>query len=396
MPKQDRYPTSGLCGLIAIAVFAGLANASLLCAPVIATQLMTELGLDARKVGLFFSMEFGGYCLAGLGGRWLLPGMPWRLIVLVSVAVVIMGDLIAILCLHYFIALLFVRLITATFSAMLGIVAMSSANRRVDRGRAYGIYILGQCMTGVIGLALLPALFTHYGIRSYFILLPMLFIALSWLGLFLARGGTGTRPANDGHVSISSGFPVLLRRIAVLLFYMGLSGVWTFSGAISARAGINALHGGALMSGAAFAGVMGSALAAWYGRRPNINGAMFMGYGVLIGALLILMLPTMGAFIAGIVSFKFAWTFVIPFIFATIGQQDRKGEVIAEVNLLAGLGLSVAPWLAGQIVAFGNLPTLLLVECILLLVSAGSVYWMQIYARSNVPDMSMISENRGN
>lgn len=66
MPKQDRYPTSGLCGLIAIAVFAGLANASLLCAPVIATQLMTELGLDARRVGLFFSMEFGGTVLQGL------------------------------------------------------------------------------------------------------------------------------------------------------------------------------------------------------------------------------------------------------------------------------------------------------------------------------------------
>lgn len=353
MPKQDRYPTSGLCGLIAIAVFAGLANASLLCAPVIATQLMTELGLDARRVGLFFSMEFGGYCLAGLGGRWLLPNLPWRLIVLVSVAVVVMGDLIAILCLHYFIALLFVRLITATFSAMLGIVAMSSANRRADRGRAYGIYILGQCMTGVIGLALLPALFTHYGIRSYFVLLPMLFIALSWMGLFLAQGGAGPRPVNEGHVSIS-GFSVVLRRIAVLLFYMGLSGVWTFSGAISARAGISALHGGALMSGAAFAGVLGSALAAWYGRRPNIHGAMFVGYGVLIGALLVLMLPTVGAFITGIVSFKFAWTFVIPFIFATIGQQDSKGEVIAEVNLLAGLGLSVAPWLAGQIVAFGN------------------------------------------
>lgn len=375
--------------IFAIAVFAGLANASLLCAPVIATQLIAELALTTRQTGLFFSIEFAGYCIAGFGGRWLLPHISWHRITLLAIVIVVITNACAVLLLHHWQPLLLLRLIGASASAMIGIIAMSSANRHPSAGRAYGIYILGQCITGVVGLALLPALFAHWGVRVYFVSMALLFCLAAFMVPLLHSGESihaGT-DAFSSHPSIMDGkdhtIRVVLRRAAVFLFYTGLSGIWTFSGALGQRAGISNLHGGVLLSLAALAGVLGSTCAAWYGGRQDGTGsgstriAVLVGYILLIAALLTMTAPFGTTYIVGIICFKFAWTFAVPFIFATVGRHDVDGKIIAEINLLAGLGLAVAPWIAGQIVAAGSLTLLLLSESALLLGSVASVLVLQ-------------------
>ncbi|GBR68714.1 MFS transporter [Gluconobacter kanchanaburiensis] len=390
-------PSRAVQSIIAIAIFAGLANASLLCAPVIATQLMTQLTLSAQQVGLFFSMEFAGYCIAGLAGQWLLPRLSWHMIVRAAIVIVVLANLCAVMLLHqgsslWWNLLLLIRLTGASASAMLGIVAMSSANRHPEAGRAYGFYILGQCVTGVIGLAILPPLFMHWGVSVYFICITGLFLLAAFMTHLLDNGMNSRQTTASLKTNKGQGhpFPVALRRAAVLLFYMGLSGIWTFSGALGQRVGISSLHGGILLSVAAFSGVVGSALAAWYGGRKTgpvsrrTGRALIVGYALLIGALLALTVPLGQAYVTGLIGFKFAWTFVVPFIFATAGKQDRNGEIVAEINLLAGLGLAVSPWIAGQIVAAGSLTLLLLAENILLVLSGLSVFFLRIYDEPSV------------
>ncbi|MFW7267305.1 MFS transporter [Gluconacetobacter sp. Hr-1-5] len=358
-------------GLFMIAACAGVANASLLCAPVLATQLMAELGYDARRTGLFFSLEFAGYCLAGLFGRMALPRFGWPLLLRAAILTAIAGNLFALACLHHPDILLAARLLTATGNALMGIVAMSYANIHPRGRQAYGVYIMGQCVAGTLGLIFLPTLFLHTGIAAYFLLLPCLLTLLLFGASRLPPGRTLHESGGSSRSAPASGWHVTIRRLAVLLFYVGLSAIWTFSGQLALAAGFNAQHSGYMLGLAAGFGILGSSAATWLGKDAYSDRSLALaGYGLLTASLLMLLWPWAPSFVVGTLLFKFSWTFVVPVLFAIVGRQDRSGEVVAEINFIAGLGLAVAPWAGGQILYYGDLKSLTTISIVFVLISA--------------------------
>jgi hypothetical protein len=48
-----------------------------------------------------------------------------------------------------------------------------------------------------------------------------------------------------------------------------------------------------------------------------------------------------------ICAFKFAWTFVLPFIIAEVAVRDPSGKLLASTTLIIGTGLSLGPLFAG-------------------------------------------------
>lgn len=362
-------------GLVAIVVFSGLANVSLLCAPAIALQLSHELGFGAGNTGLFFSMEFGGYCVAGISGRWLMPRYDWRKVGLMALMGVVIGDLLTILVLREFALLLAIRLLTASCSGLLNVVTLSSASKRPDSTRAYGLYILAQCVGGVIGLAILPVLFTGFGLSAYFLLIAGCLVGASWLLRMLLPGDSGGRALRKPSVKVQ-GKLRLACWSTLLLFYIGLGGIWTFASAFADHVGFDPIASGRFMSVAAFAGVIGAGLAAAIGRGNLVTPSVYVGYGLMVGSVLLLLSQQQWAFVLGVIAFKFAWTFVIPFVVTIIARLDSSGEVLAETFLIAGIGLTAAPWVAGHVVATGGLDQLVAIEAVFLVISTASAVFL--------------------
>jgi predicted MFS family arabinose efflux permease len=372
---------SGL-GLVAIVVFSGLANVSLLCAPAIALQLSRELGYGVGNTGLFFSMEFVGYCVAGISGRWLMPRHDWRKLGLAALVGMVAGNVLTITVLHDFRLLLGVRLLTASCGGLLNIATISTASRRPDSTRAYGLYILAQCVAGVIGLAILPSLFAGSGLSAYFLLLAGCLVCVSWLIRMLAPG--------DGDGRSHGAPPVTVRaklRLAcwftLLLFYIGLGGIWTFAGVFATHVGFDPVVSGRFMSVAAFAGVIGAGLASAIGRSNTVTTSVYVGYALMVASVLLLLSQQQWVFVVAVIAFKFAWTFVIPFVVTIIARLDSSGEILAETFLIAGIGLAAAPSIAGQVVAAGGLDHLVAIEAAFLVISTASAAFLN---RTSAPD----------
>lgn len=352
---------------LALMIFGGLANTSLLCGPVIASQLASQLDYSPRIVGLFFSAEFAGYLLGGLTGRWLLPRFGWRRLAYIYLAGFCAGSLLSVGALGMFPVLLAIRLATATCSASLGMVCMATANEDKNPNQALSLYIMGQLIVGAIGLVALPPLLAHWGIASFFIAIALSVVIVVGLTQFLADGkvvkSTGQR---SGQASVSG--ELWLRFPAVLFFYLGLGGIWTFAGAIGTALPLDSVRLGWMLSMATVAGIAGAALAAVINQATDVRRTIAIGYAILLAGTAAFAWPSSPAiFFAGALAFKFAWTFVIPFVLSTIGRLDRDGSMIADINLVVGLGLALGPGFGGLLIEeVGGFNALLLVEGLLL------------------------------
>ncbi|MDF8333481.1 MFS transporter [Novosphingobium cyanobacteriorum] len=336
--------------LLAIFVFGGLCNTSLLCGPAIAIELAAKLGYSPAQVGTYFSIEFAGYFFAGLAGSRILPRSNWRTVALVSAIVFAAGSICTPLAIHHFAWLVPVRLVTVTAAALLSTVCLANANDSDDSSRAIALLITGQLVGGVIGLAALPRLFEAFGLGSYFMVLGVLMFSAMPMLKSLSAGSQRQDHARPMRASPRGGL-LLLRFPAIFCFYVGMAGIWTFAADFGAQAHLSPQAIGNVLSGATVCGILGSALAGILSGRASIGIKLAVGYGILITSTAVIGLGgTLAAFLAGAFAFKFAWTFVVPYIFAAIGKFDTNGELMAEGMMVTGLGLAAGPFIAGQIV----------------------------------------------
>jgi MFS family permease len=366
--------------LVLIFIIAGVCNASLLCSPAIADRLAAQLLFTPQQIGLFFSMEFGGYIVAGLAGRWLLPRYNWQKIALLSLLAMAAGNLLTIWALQRVPLLLLVRLATASSGALLSMIAMATAAETAHPSRAISIHIIGQLAMGVVGLAILPSLFAAFGMTGYWVAIVLLLAAIApGIGL-LAKGKGLGEASSQQHLSLSK--PIaLLRHPALLLFYIALGGIWTFAGAIGIDGGVTPSALSHILSGATLAGVFGAVLAAAAPRNIDIRPPIVGGFSLLaVGGALLLAIGSHPAFVAGMIAIKFAWSFALPFAVMLIGRLDRDGRLFAEMTVVVGIGLAVGPSLAGYLVESLGYRWMLAAEFVLLLGSCLSISIMALVA----------------
>lgn len=357
-------------------LFGGLANITLLCSPVIAAQLGAQFHLSDRLIGFFFSIEFAGYLAGGLLGRRFMPRHDWRKLALLALAGLVLASLASVPAGAAFASLLAVRFIAATCSASLGMLCMATANEDGHASQALALYIMGQLVTGVVGLVALPLLFARLGLSGFFLL-------IGGCALLMAPMATLLSPGSHARTSTGNAEPINSQRLwlrfpAVLFFYLGLGGIWTFVGQIAGTIPIDPSELGWILSGATMAGIMGSALAATISKSINSRWPLCIGYAIMLaGCLGFLGRGSITVFLLAALAFKFSWTFVVPFILSTIGRFDRDGRMIADINLVIGLGLALGPALAGELIAgLGGYAAMILGEAALLFIAWFSAHML--------------------
>ncbi|MEZ1355308.1 MFS transporter, partial [Pseudomonas aeruginosa] len=229
-------PASGnLALLAAIVVFAAITPTILMTAPAVAAQLAAQWQLSPARVGDLFSVELGAMSLATLPAFHWLKRVDWRHAALLAGLLFIAANLASALAGSYPL-LLALRFCSALAGGSLMILCLSSAASTATPSRVYGLWVMGQLVVGAIGLALLPALFERFGLAACYLLLA----GLMGLALPLSRAFPSGSPPAEARAStgaVHSRLRVGLGILAVLTFYISLSGVWTFIGAIAEGAG---------------------------------------------------------------------------------------------------------------------------------------------------------------
>ncbi|MCA8214260.1 MFS transporter [Burkholderia cepacia] len=358
LPPDGRASTFARSTLVALVVFAAITPLLLLVAPAVAGQLATQLGLSASQIGTYFFVELGAFSLATVPSYLWLGRIDARRVAAFAIALFGAGNLLTALWMPGFVALLALRAVTALGGGSLMVLCMTSAATSENSDRVYGLWVVGQLIAGAIGLFVLPHVFAAFGLRA-------LYVALAGLALLaapLSRGfpsslGARTAPAQHarGAAARTPQGLIVLAIGAVLTFYLAIGSVWTFASRAAAEAGLDPQSTGNVLAIASVMGIAGAALASCAGGRLARRAMLTAGYALLAASLVALaVMRQAGGYSAAIFAFKFAWTFVLPFILATVAQIDSSGRLVATLNFVIGAGLAAGPLLAGLMLDAGG------------------------------------------
>ncbi|HDR9762889.1 TPA: MFS transporter [Burkholderia cepacia] len=358
LPPDGRASTFARSTLVALVVFAAITPLLLLVAPAVAGQLATQLGLSASQIGTYFFVELGAFSLATVPSYLWLGRIDARRVAAFAIALFGAGNLLTALWMPGFVALLALRAVTALGGGSLMVLCMTSAATSENSDRVYGLWVVGQLIAGAIGLFVLPHVFAAFGLRA-------LYVALAGLALLaapLSRGfpsslGARTAPAQHarGAAARTPQGSIVLAIGAVLTFYLAIGSVWTFASRAAAEAGLDPQSTGNVLAIASVMGIAGAALASCAGGRLARRAMLTAGYALLAASLVALaVMRQAGGYSAAIFAFKFAWTFVLPFILATVAQIDTSGRLVATLNFVIGAGLAAGPLLAGLMLDAGG------------------------------------------
>lgn len=340
-------------GLIAaIVAFAAIVPAVLLMAPAVAAQYAMQLKLGPVQIGNLFTAELGAMSLATLPAYFWMPRVDWRRAAVCSALIFIVANLASAVISSYQ-ALLWLRALSALGGGSLMILCLSSAATTRNPARVYGFWVIGQLVLGALGLLVLPGLFEKFGLAAVYVSLAVLMA----LGVPLARHFPAGNAAAAPKVAAAKQKQQPAWRIAVcgivavLTFYMSLGGVWTFIGGIAGQAAISPQATGQILAFATVMGIAGSATASWIGDRISRVPMLLVGYAMMLAALLLLVgVSSPLRFSIATFLFKFAWTFALPFILASLAAADNSGRLINATNLVIGGGLALGPMVAGHLI----------------------------------------------
>ncbi|MFS2218704.1 MFS transporter [Telluria sp. Tellsp104] len=354
-PAVAGHATRALSGPVAaIIAFAAVAPAILMTAPAVAAQLALQLQLDPARIGNLFSAELGAMSLATLPAYAWMRRVDWRHAAAFW-ALVFIGANLASAAAPSYAALLGLRALSALGGGSLMVLCLASAARMPNPDRVYGLWVMGQLVLGAAGLAVLPGLFAHYGLTALYVLLAILMAAALPLARRFPAGGPDTAAAGPRAPQAGDWMVLVIGIAALLGFYMSLGGVWTFIGAIAQAASIPADASGQVLAVATLCGIAGAALAAWIGQRGSRMPVLLAGYALMLAAIALLAgRPGIARYAAAAFLFKFAWTFALPFILASLAAADRSGRLINAANLVIGGGLALGPLLAGHLIQAGG------------------------------------------
>lgn len=335
--------------LWAVVAIAAVVPALLMMGPVVAGQLATQMGMNASQIGLLFMSENGAMSLATLPALYWLSRINLKKASLVFGTVFIAANLLSIWAATSDV-LIGLRVLSGVAGGSLTVICIATAGTFAKPDRAYGFWVLGQLSLGAIGLTLLPRLFEVYGLGAFFMTLSILMALCLPLMRFLPERIQGKASKSASKASLWSLKPIC-GLAAVLFFYISLNGTWTFMGTLAGEVGINPQVSGDILAIATLFGIGGALIAAFMGGRRSYKIPLIIGYLVMVFSVLALLAePDVLRYSLAAFAFKFTWTFVLPFILASLARLDSNGQIMNLSNLVIGGGLAIGPMLAGQII----------------------------------------------
>ena len=256
-------------------------------------------------------------------------------------------------------------------------VCLASIGLTEHKERNFAFWVVGQLVLASLGLALIPRAIPQWGVNGVYIALALGVLLISTLVKFLPRAKPEQARLPDGksdtgapagcdrrrwltgflsNVFLSSTFlSSVLGILAIYCFYVALGGVWTYLERIGDASGISAERIGYYLSIASLTGIAGAVSASCLGDKWGCVKPVILGFCTILAALLLLLGTAQATgyaatgYVIAASLFKYAWTFVLPFMLAALSATDASGRVIVTINIFIGAGLTTGPAFASSV-----------------------------------------------
>jgi len=317
--------------------------------PIIVGALIDELGMTAAAAGVMVTAELAALAVATWLSAGLLARRSRKVIGLTGAGVALAGHALSVLA-PGFTALLAARLV-----AGLGEGVALAAGNAVAAGSRHPHQVFARVTAVVVlGIALqlfaLPYVTTPFGPAGGYAALAALTLIVSPAFIWLAPPPERSNVYDDHrlpHPALG-----LLGVVSIALIAIGQGAVWTFTERIAAAAGISAEGAGRVLGGGTLLGIAGASLAIWLGTRQGRTAPITLGTCVGIAAILILVnVPTTGAFTGAAVVWIFVYWFSQPYFFGALAALDNRGRWAASGGGTQIAGTAIGPAVGGLLVS---------------------------------------------
>lgn len=338
--------------VIAFVLIAAVVSTALLVAPALVGAMIGELGLTPAEAGYVIAAELGGMALATLPALAWMGRSDWRRAVRIALVVAAAASAASAFA-HDFQSLLWLRGLAGLAQGSAMVVCMATVGRTRDRERNFGLWVVGQLVLGAAGLVVMPQVLPHTGLAGFYVVLAVLDAALILVAGALPRGGGDeARATGAGATEWAWGLAGLAGLFA---FYVALSGVWTYVERLATQNAIAPGTIGVVLSAATVCGIVGAGTASALGRRVAHLHAIVAGLAIACAGIVLLQGRFgVGQYLLATSLFKFAWTFLLPYLLACIAKLDPSGRLVVFANLIIGGGLAAGPAIAAALIGGGT------------------------------------------
>lgn len=361
-----------------ISVFSAVLYTVLLTAPVVAGKLAEQFALAPVQIGLLFSSELGAFSLASIPAYLWLRKTDVRVMTIAFGIVVVCGNIVSGFLTEYPL-LLAARVITSFAAGSITVVILALGGRTANPSRAFGLFVVFQLAMGAAILAIFPLIYAGSGVGAIYWTLAGL-TALSLPAAFLISGDVlkvAPGASKGGVVKTASLLYVGAGLAAILLFYVALSGVWSFMANLASQSGIELSQSSVVLSIATVAGILSAFVATVLGESERRKTYLRAGFaGMAIGIALLYGHIGLIRFAVAAIIFKFAWTLILPYLLSTVSALGGS-QTMNTTNLMIGTGFAIGPIVSGAIIEAVGTNAMILFSFSAILLSTGCVLYAQ-------------------
>ena len=316
--------------------------------PIFLGALAETFSLNGRQLGFIGGAEMGGSCLASLSAVYWFPRVRLRRLAFFALSVGLIGNLATSWVSDYSLLLLVRFTIGFLGSGVLYAMTLGLIGQLKNPDRVIAIAIIFQVLSLAVGMVGVPLLMTWWQLPGVTIALALLF-STGFLLLHLLPERVAVETARGAS---PDGFRFLPGALlaSLIVFSVGLGGVWAFMERIGSSAGFSMVDIGNALAVSGLVGGLGALVAALLGTRLGRLLPIVFALSLEIVTCFLLATKTdWYSYLLAIALFNFCWNLTLPYLMGAIAASDVSGRFMVLIPAAQTGGYALGPLLVGLI-----------------------------------------------
>ncbi len=316
--------------------------------PIFLGALAETFSLNGRQLGFIGGAEMGGSCLASLSAVYWFPRVRLRRLAFFALSVGLIGNLATSWLSDYSLLLLVRFTIGFLGSGVLYAMTLGLIGQLKNPDRVIAIAIIFQVLSLAVGMVGVPLLMTWWQLPGVTIALALLF-STGFLLLHLLPERVAVETARGAS---PDGFRFLPGALlaSLIVFSVGLGGVWAFMERIGSSAGFSMVDIGNALAVSGLVGGLGALVAALLGTR--LGRLLPIVFALSLEIVTCFLLATRSdwySYLLAIALFNFCWNLTLPYLMGAIAASDVSGRFMVLIPAAQTGGYALGPLLVGLI-----------------------------------------------
>ena len=370
--NQARYDLDSLKGLFALLLVHTIGPQTIIILPALVQGYVEQLGYSEQDAGFLASIETWGMFLATMAMMVLVSRVNWRTLMAVSLVAMVIANVASAFTEHRA-ALYALRFVAGAGGGTIVVISYAMIGLTLRKNRNFGWALFFVLLYGAVVFPLLPLIYSQFGIAGAF----LFFAAFALSGLPVVRGlpghGKEVSESDPDAVEVKTLFKTLAV-LAMLLYFVGQIGVWSYFYRFGIRYGMSEVVVGSALSISQFFGLAGAFSVVLFSRRLRKDIALFLGIALSAGTIAALFgTHAFMTFVLVSGAYQFLWNMTHPYLLGALATFDPSGRVIVYGTAMQFLGVASGPAIAAVLVTSESLGNVLWLGIVCMIASLACI-----------------------